>query len=387
MSLSGQSIEKGEESTFRMFDIFPAISYAPETKLTLGVIGNYYLHLARKNEPTYLSTINFLAVLTTAKQTAVEGTWDIFTSGNQWRCMGQLFYNRYPSRNYGLGNQANNYIREFGEEGSTELLNYLRFQSDIIRFAPVFLKQVKKGIYMGLHSELEHIYRLKITPNRFQYVGDSTVFTDLPVKGTFSGIGLQFTMDSRDYVLNPLAGHYIRFSNLYYVRWMGSSYVFHKYALDARRYLNPVSNHTIAFRLVLNYRDGKDPIPLRGLSRVGGRDFIRGYFKGTFQDHHLAGFEAEYRFPFWQDFIDAPWWQIWKRMGLVCFLGGAQVFGKENAFQINEFNWAAGAGIRILLNQTSRVNLRIDYANGLNKNGDGPGKRQSGLYFFLAEAF
>jgi hypothetical protein len=35
---------------FRRFDFFPAISYAPETKLTLGVIGYYYLDLT-KDDP------------------------------------------------------------------------------------------------------------------------------------------------------------------------------------------------------------------------------------------------------------------------------------------------------------------------------------------------
>ena len=47
----------------------------------------------------------------------------------------------------------------------------------------------------------------------------------------------------------------------------------------------------------------------------------------------------------------------------------------------------AGGGLRILLNKTSRANIRIDYAVALRNNSDGPGKRQSGFYFFLGEAF
>lgn len=74
-------------------------------------------------------------------------------------------------------------------------------------------------------------------------------------------------------------------------------------------------------------------------------------------------------------------------MGLVAFAGGAQVFHRLGNFSFNEMNWAAGGGLRILFNKETRVNLRIDYAVALTPDSDGPGERQSGLYFFLAEAF
>jgi len=48
---------------------------------------------------------------------------------------------------------------------------------------------------------------------------------------------------------------------------------------------------------------------------------------------------------------------------------------------------AGGTGLRILFNDDSKVNLRIDYAWGFAPNSNGLGKRQTGLYFFLAEAF
>jgi hypothetical protein len=53
----------------------------------------------------------------------------------------------------------------------------------------------------------------------------------------------------------------------------------------------------------------------------------------------------------------------------------------------DRFNVAAGGGLRILLNAKSRSNIRIDYAVALRADSDGPGKRQSGFYFFLGEAF
>jgi len=209
----------------------------------------------------------------------------------------------------------------------------------------------------------------------------------MPVAGWRSGIGLQLLYDTRDYVLNPLKGTFIELTNLHFMKWLGSEYVFHSFRLDARHYINPVLNHTLALRGVANFRFSDNPIPLRGLSRIGGRDFVRGYFQGTYQDNHLAAFELEYRLPFWREGSESKLWQVWKRLGLAAFVSGAQVFPELNGFGFNRFNVAVGGGLRILFNEKTRVNLRIDYAVALRNNSDGPGRRQSGLYFYLAEAF
>ncbi|MBK8500987.1 MAG: hypothetical protein IPL46_01635 [Saprospiraceae bacterium] len=101
----------------------------------------------------------------------------------------------------------------------------------------------------------------------------------------------------------------------------------------------------------------------------------------------MTGFEMEYRWPFWKEDTDSKLWQVWKRLGVVGFLSGAQVFHTLPDFQISRFNLAEGGGVRILFNPESRVNLRIDYAIGLQKGSDGPGRRQHGFYFYLGEAF
>ena len=91
--------------------------------------------------------------------------------------------------------------------------------------------------------------------------------------------------------------------------------------------------------------------------------------------------------PFWPEGTTAKLWQIWKRLGIVGFISGAQVFHETSDFQIDAFNIAMGGGLRILFNPQSRVNIRIDYAIGLSKGSDGINKRQRGLYFNLGEAF
>jgi len=120
---------------------------------------------------------------------------------------------------------------------------------------------------------------------------------------------------------------------------------------------------------------------------VGGNSFIRGYFTGTYQDDHLLAFETEYRMPFWNDDTDAPLKHFWKRLGMVFFASGAQVYGQDGKFGFDRFNYAIGGGLRVLFNSESRLNIRIDYAVSISRDSAGPGKQQTGLYFFLSEAF
>lgn len=376
------------ERAFKRIDIFPAISYAPETKLTLGGIGYYYMDFYRGDPTTQLSNVNFLAVYTLNQQIALEGYWDLFSDGNRWRSRGEVFYNKYPDRNYGIGNKAGVRVVEYLDNDDTDTLNYLPFNSDRIKFAPVVLRKIKPNLYVGLQGEMEYLWNEKPMLDRYGYAGaDSVAITGLPVDGIRSGVGLYLLYDSRDYVLNPIRGTFLSFGTLHFGRWLGSDYRFDSYRLDARQFINPASNHTIALRAVANLRFSNDPIPMRGLSQVGGRDFIRGYFKGTYQDYHVFALEAEYRLPLWREGAESKLWQVWKRLGLVAFAGGAQVFNEPEDFSLQDMHWAVGGGLRILFNPQTRVNLRIDYAVALDPDSDGDGQRQSGLYFFLSEAF
>ena len=373
--------------TFKKIDIFPAISYTPETSLTLGAIGYYYFDLARENSSTNLSNVNFLAAYTLAKQIAIELRWDIFTDNNLWRTRGETFYNRYPDRNYGLGNEAALLIVDVdGDQYDT--LNYVQFDSDRIKFSPIIQRRLGKNWYLGLQGDLEYLFRMRPTSDLYYPLNDaSTDLLDFPVEGLRVGLGVNMLFDSRDNIFNSYSGTYIEFSNYFYNKTFGSDFDFCSFLVDGRTFINVKKNHTLALRGVANLRFSDDAIPLRALSRVGGHKFIRGYFKGTYQDNHLLAFEMEYRWPLWNEHLNAPGWQIWKRMGLVAFIGGAEVFHELDDFQINQFNLAAGGGVRFLLNKATRLNIRIDYGVGFAKNSDGLGKRQSGLYFYLAEAF
>jgi len=291
--------------TFRKYDILPAISFSPETQLTLGVIGYRYLDLTKKDTSTIRSFVNFLAIYTTANQTIIETNYDIFTDGNKWRFRGGILYNRFPDRNYGLGNDAGVLVKEFeldenGIQDST-LVNYERYSINRITFQPAVLREIRDHLYGGLIAEFEYQYRFRILADSFEILnqGNEILLLRDNITGFRAGLGYNLIWDSRDMILNPRTGSFIDFSNAFYGGYLGSDYNYITVTLDVRKFFNPIKNQTLALRGVANFRytDG-DVLPIRGLSKIGGSTFVRGYFAGTYQDNHLIGFETEYRIPF-----------------------------------------------------------------------------------------
>lgn len=373
---------------FKRLDIFPAISYAPETKLTLGVIGIKYFDLSKGDLSTPISNLEFLGVYTLNKQIVFETRWEVFTRQRQWRTRGEAFFNRYPDRNYGIGNDAAVLVLKQNDNGGQDTVNYMFYTSDRIKVSPVVLRKIRPNLYAGVQYDMEYLFNMKTHTDEYFYVqADSVNIQRLPVAGVRSGIGFQVLYDNRERVINPLKGTVIELNNLNYGKFVGSDYRFTLLSVDARHYINTFKNQTLALRAVGMLEFTDDQIPMRALGRVGGHKFIRGYFKGTYQDKNMLAFETEYRLPFWPEGTKAKLWQVWKRLGIVGFVSGAQVFHEASDVRLDGFNLAVGCGLRVLFNPQSRVNLRFDYAFGLRNDSDGPGKRQRGFYFFLGEAF
>ena len=236
---------------------------------------------------------------------------------------------------------------------------------------------------------MERQYNYDVIPDSVYVINDAGVdLLESTIDGFRSGLGVNVVWDNRDNLLNPRKGAFADIGSVFYRDYLGSDFNYSNLRMDVRKYWNPFKNHTFAIRGNTYWTFASaGEVPIRGLSRVGGGDLIRGYFRGTFQDRNLISFESEYRLPFWKDDVDAPISKFWKRMGMVFFVSGAQVYGDIESLDIGELNYAVGSGLRILFNKESRLNLRIDYAFGLSPDSNGPGSRQTGLYFFLAEAF
>jgi len=375
------------DARFRRFDLFPAISYSPETKLTLGVVGYAYFDWRGGDAATPLSFLEFLAVYTTAGQVLFENRAEFFSPHRSWRVRGELLLQRYPDRNYGFGNAAGALVEQT-VGGETDVVNYLQFNSDRVRFAPAALRRVGPHLWAGALLDMEYLFNYRDIPDAYRYLNaDSVHIQQMPVDGFRCGIGPQLLLDSRDNQINARRGWVVLADARFNGAWLGSAYNYNQYNADIRYFFTPFRNHTIALRGLgaLTYGEA----PLRGLVRIGGHRAVRGYFRGTYVDQHTVAWETEYRLPLWRDDAvrQTKLWQVWKRLGMVVFCSGAQTFNDRQGMAMDRFHLAAGGGLRILFNAKSRINIRVDYALGLSPNSAGPGERQSGLYLYLGESF
>jgi len=366
----------------------PALSYSPETGITMGFIGDYYFDLAKGDSSVSMSKVRLLTAYTTSRQFTFEPSWQLYTTNDIYRTSGIVHYRNYNDRNYGFGNDAESIIINYAEKDEVweaDTTNYQKFWSKRIKIEANFLKKLIPNLYVGPQIELDYVF--DVENDSSSIVQETPDFQNSTIKGFRNGIGLNLTYDTRDRPNYPKTGSYVQLSNHFFGKWLGSVVTYTALGLDARQYFNTYKDHVFAIRLFSNHRFGGDiqNIPIRGLARFGGRDLVRGYFFGTYQDRHFLTFATEYRLPF--TFLEKSFLPLLSRLGVVAFFSGGQVYGDHHQFQFSDFHLAAGGGLRININKKETTNIRIDYGFGLTPNSAYNNKRQSALYFFLSEAF
>lgn len=104
---------------------------------------------------------------------------------------------------------------------------------------------------------------------------------------------------------------------------------------------------------------------------MGGENLMRGYYTGRFRDKNQVATQVELRFlPLPLGFTD--------RFGAAVFGGVGQVFPEIRSFNMENFVWSAGVGLRFLLFPKKDIYTRFDLAFTQEGNG---------FYIFIGEAF
>jgi len=368
----------------------PAISYAPETGATIGIIGDYYFDLAKGDSTVSMSKLRLLSTYTTTKQFVFEPSLELYTNNDNYRFQGSFRYRDFNDRNYGLGVHSTiiNYkFNKKDEVWKSDTSNYQKFDSQRILFEALALKKIVPNFYAGLQLELDYVFKVQNDSSKIINGLPEYNDNDGKIAGFRNGIGINLTYDTRDRQNYPTTGTYAQCSNHFFTRIIGSDVSYTSIGFDVRQYFNTYNNHVAALRVNTNNLAGGtiEEIPIRGLSRFGGKNQVRGYFFGTYQDRNLMTFQAEYRLPF--TFLEDSFLPLLGRLGVVAFFSGGQAYGDYSKFSFKKFHAAAGGGLRVNINKNETTNIRIDYGFALDKSSGYNNKAQSGLYFSLGEAF
>ncbi len=335
------------KSTSSRFLIFPFIIRSPETNWGFGGAAAFFFKAGRDKEELRTSDINLLSLYTTRKQTVVVLGSTIFFPGEKQVFRFQGSYSYYPDKFWGIGNRSPEAAKE-----SYSLKQYF--------FNPQFLIKFYKKLFAGISVEGQ-----RITNFTYEKGGIFDTQNISGRKGGFtSGVGVLFTFDTRNNAYSPNAGAFFEINATRFDEKIGSDFNFTSYLFDWRKFISMGRNTVIGFQSVARLNDGN--VPLRNLSMLGGTEMMRGYYKGRFTDKNLVAFQSEIRrYLFW-------------RIGIVAFASAGQVGGKVKELRLDDFHYAFGTGLRIVMHEKEKVNLRVDIGFGNESNG---------IYVILKEAF
>jgi outer membrane protein assembly factor BamA len=328
---------------------FPIIMYTPETRFG-GGFGSVYTFYITENRP---SSIQQILIYTQNKQYTISLRPEVYLKDETYRLSVGIAYQKFPSSFYGIGNDTSNDMEE-------------DYTSQMATIGVNAQRKIFSGLSMGVQYEFAKDDVSDTEPGGL-LAGGQILGSE---GGIVSGIGFLINWDNRNNILYPTGGSLYQISSLFYQEALNSDYEFASHSLDLLQYFSINPSQTIALHGFLSVVEG-DP-PFQKLSLLGGSssvapNIMRGYYQGRYRDKNMIAFQAEYRI--------VP---IWKRFGLVGFLGIGDVSDTMSNFELDGFKYAAGIGLRFQLNPEEMINLRIDTAFG---------KDSSGSYIQILEAF
>lgn len=347
LSLNAQSENASKDSSKTTFTtVLPLVFYTPETSLGLGAAGvrNFYPGIDSLNRP---SQLQLGGAYTFRNQIAAYFSYQLFLRGNRTEIFGELGYYDYLYFYYGMGNDTRQDMQE-------------TYQVRFPRIRLSALEQILPNLRAGISFKFDN-YEL------YQREEQGLLDTQQPtgfMGGNVATFGTVFRYDTRDDVNLPLQGWLVTLNLEQNLQVLSSPYLFRRALLDIVRYQAIGRDQTIALNFYTGTMSGE--IPFQELLFMGGAKKGRGIIDGRFRDQNLVLWQAAYRFPlFW-------------RLRAAIFASTGRVAAEYEDLWSGQYHFNYGMGLRFLLNEDERVQVRCDIGLG----GD-----QLGFYFTVNDAF
>jgi len=214
-------------------------------------------------------------------------------------------------------------------------------------------RSIGKNWYAGIslvNVDVEQAFSFGIAARNFELRDDFTS----------TGVGPTITYDSRDMPTNAYDGRYFKASALFNRGSLGSDTRYDAYSLTFRSYHPLTNSFVLAWEVEACGRS--DGTPLWDACTIGLRGFPSTSYMGKFS----VTAQAEAR------------WRFSERWGLAAFAGSGRVDDSLSGLYENDAVPSYGAGLRFVIQQEKRINLRLDYARSRDDDG---------VSFFVGESF
>lgn len=326
------------------FSVIGGPHYASDTKFGLGLVaaGLYRTDpndsiLPPSNVSLYgdVSSVGFYMLGVRGNHIAPKG---------RYRIDYQLYFYSFPADFWGIG-------YEMGDNDANKSdMKRWQAQAEVS-----FLFRVADNFYIGPMASYDYVIGKHIErPELLQGMNQHTWNV---------GAGVSLVYDNRDNLTNPHRGIYLNINQMFRPGFMGNDYAFSTTAFRFDAYQRLGKGTVLAEDIGANLNFGN---PSWGMmAELGGTHSMRGYYEGRYRDKHSLEATVELR------------QHVWKRNGIVVWVGAGTIFPKFSALRSKQILPNAGVGYRWEFKKN--VNVRLDY--GFGKSG------QSGFLFNINEAF
>lgn len=308
----------------------PSISFRPETDWSLGVSMTATHRQGNANKPQ-VSVLQLDVIYTLNRQFISDFDFQWRSGDGNWLFRGSDSWSFYPDK----------YFSETAPD-QFETISYKRLELDHQLY-----RRVGSALYVGLLQHLQSIADVDAPENGIFDQEQTPGF----MGGISSGIGIGIMHDRRINPLTPVAGEsLINLEARKYLGWLGSNFTFSTMNLDVRYYFALTPDILFAWQTRAMQIWGEAPFRMMG--QLGGSDIVRGYHSRQYTGSVLASSQAELRI------------NLLPRVGMVLFGGLGSVSEQWMLLDRHRMHAAAGTGIRIMIDQIDRNNLRVDVAYG-----------------------
>lgn len=265
--------------------------------------------------------------------------------GDRYRLNYKMYLYSFPTLFYGIG-----YEDGLDKEHKS---SYKRFQS---RMQVTFLFRLAKAFFVGPQLSWDYVHGTDAEHPEYWAGQKLTISSFSP--------GISLTYDSRDNLTAPYKGIYVSLNQRFFPKNLGNkTYHFNSTELTANFY-TPVWKGAVVAAQVHGLCNYGGNVPWFQMAMVGSNGSMRGYYEGRYRDKNMVDGQVELR------------QHIWKRNGVVMWMGAANIFPGFKAMRLSKTLPNFGIGYRWEFKK--RVNVRLDY---------GFGKHISGFLFNINEAF
>lgn len=306
---------------------FPAISYAPETNVALGVSVVRLMHISQSDA----SQITTTALYTFRNQFLLESNAHLFFDENKFMAKANFKFSKYPEYFYGIGNHLS--------DDSKNVVTY-----HVAKLEGSVMRRVAPHLYAGPKVNFSDYFKVRSTDEMEKISGFNG--------GITTGVGISSVYDTRNDILTSTKGIYVEVSSVWNTKSLGGDFDYQTMDADVRKFFPVTKSTVIAMQALMQIKTGD--VPFLQMSYLGGSNMMRGYYAGRYRDNNLLAVQAEVR------------QQLSRKWALAAFGGYGEVMKEMKAFSLYQLHSSVGGGFRRRLSKTEKVSLRMDvgFANG-----------------------